>query len=118
LLDTIRVLNHYGAKETHMRVACPPLVYACDFLNFSASKSVAELASRKAMLKLEGRADGDAREYATAGTAKYQAMVEEIRKRIGLTTLVYQNIDDLVMAIGLPKEKICTHCFDGSSFDR
>ncbi|HDR88477.1 MAG TPA: amidophosphoribosyltransferase [Bacteroidetes bacterium] len=118
LLDTIRVLKHYGAKETHMRVACPPLVYACDFLNFSASKSVAELASRKAMLKLEGRADGDAREYATAGTSKYQAMVEEIRKRIGLTTLVYQNLDDLVMAIGLPKVKICTHCFDGSSFDR
>jgi amidophosphoribosyltransferase len=116
LQDTIQILYEYGAKEVHMRPACPTLIYPCDFLNFSTSQSTLDLAGRKAIAELEGSDDTPLAEYATAGSQKNRAMVDNIRQRLRLTSLQYQKLEDLVAAIGLPKEKLCTHCWDGSSY--
>jgi amidophosphoribosyltransferase len=113
LKDTIQRLYEYGAKEIHMRPACPPLVYGCKFLNFSRSRSEMDLAGRKAIKELEGKKKPDLAAYADASGDKYAAMVEKIRRRLGLTTLRYQRLDDMVEAIGLPKCKLCTYCWDG-----
>lgn len=115
LKDTIQRLYDYGAREVHMRPACPPLVYGCKFLNFSRSKSELDLAGRKAIHELEGdNHAGCLCEYADCSSDKYCAMVEIIRKRLNLTTLRYQRLQDLVEAIHLPKEKLCTYCWDGT----
>jgi amidophosphoribosyltransferase len=114
LQDTIRRLYDAGAEEVHMRPACPPLVYACKFLNFSRSKSELDLAARTAIQELVGNNVGDLAQYANADSEKYAAMVENIRKRLNLTTLQYQRLEDLVDAIGLPKAKLCTYCWDGA----
>ena len=98
-----------------MRIACPPLTYSCDFLNFSQSRSTLELASRKAIKQLNGD-EKDLEEYADQTSDKYRAMVEQIAKDLGIDSLMYKNLDDLVEAIGLPKERLCTHCWDGSSY--
>ena len=115
LKDNIEVLFNCGAKEVHMRPACPTLIYPCEFLNFSTSRSTLDLAGRKVIKELEGAEDKDLREYAKTGSDKNLAMIEEIRKSLRLTTLKYQGLEDLVAAIGLPKERLCTHCWDGSS---
>ncbi len=115
LKDNIQVLFEYGAREVHMRPACPTLIFPCDFLNFSRSQSSLDLAGRKAIHELEGGKETDMAAYARAGTEKNLAMIEKIRQRLHLTTLQYQRLEDLVTAIGLPKEKLCTHCWDGSS---
>jgi len=114
LQDTIRRLYDCGALEVHMRPACPPLIYGCKFLNFSRSRSVLDLAGRKAIKELDGRSDVHVEQYADTGSEKYQAMVENIRARLQLTTLRYQHLDDLVDAIGLPKHRLCTYCWDGA----
>lgn len=114
--DNVKILYEYGAEEVHVRPACPTLIYPCIFLNFSRSRSTLDLAGRKAINELEGTEDSHLDEYATPGTDRYHSMVEKIRQRIGVTTLQYQKLDDLIDAIGLPKEKICTHCWDGSSY--
>ncbi|HNQ85154.1 MAG TPA: amidophosphoribosyltransferase [Deltaproteobacteria bacterium] len=116
LQDNIQILYEYGAREVHMRVACPTLIYPCEFLNFSSSRSQLDLAGRKAIKALEGKDDVHLEEYARAGSEKNRAMVEQIRKTLGMTSLKYQTIDDLVEAIGLPKERLCTHCWDGTSY--
>jgi amidophosphoribosyltransferase len=113
LKDTIQRLYDYGAVEVHMRPACPPLIYNCRFLNFSRSRSELDLAGRKAITELEGPA-GKLEEYVDPDGEKHRAMVEVIRKRLNLTTLKYQRLGDLVQAIGLPKEKLCTYCWDGA----
>ncbi len=113
LKDTIRRLFDCGAREVHMRPACPPLVYGCRFLNFSQSKSELALAGRRAIKQLEGRDTADLAEYTDPASGKCCAMVERIRQRLGLTTLRYQKLGDLVAAIGLPKDKLCTYCWDG-----
>jgi amidophosphoribosyltransferase len=115
LRNNIQLLFDLGAREVHMRPACPPLIYACEFLNFSASRSTLDLIARKVILKLEGAGDKDLGTYAQCGSEKNVAMVEEIRRELCLTTLKYQCLTDLVASIGLPKEKLCTHCWDGSS---
>jgi amidophosphoribosyltransferase len=104
-----------GAKEVHMRPACPPLIHACEFLNFSTSRSTLDLIARKVILKLEGAVEPDLAAYARSGSEKNLAMVEAIREELCLTTLKYQRLDDLVASIGLPKERLCTHCWDGTS---
>lgn len=114
LKDTVQRLYDVGAREVHMRPACPPLVFGCKFLNFSRSKSELDLAARKAIKELEGRHDKNLKEYSSYGSEKYMTMEEQIRKTLGLTTLKYQRLDDLVAAISLPKEKICTYCWDGT----
>jgi amidophosphoribosyltransferase len=114
LRDTIKRLFDVGALEVHMRPACPPLVYGCKFLNFSISRSELDLAARRAIRELEGENVKDFVEYTRNGTEKYNAMEERIRRRLNLTTLKYQRLEDLVEAIGLPKEKLCTYCWDGA----
>lgn len=113
LRDTVRRLLDYGAKEVHMRPACPPLIFGCKFLNFSRSKSELDLAGRRAIKELEGQDGPPPPQYANPDSEEYRAMVERIRYRLGLTTLRYQQLEDLVSAIGLPKEQLCTYCWDG-----
>jgi amidophosphoribosyltransferase len=113
LRKTIQRLFEYGAKEVHMRPACPPLVYSCKFLNFSRSRSELDLAGRWAIKELIGKNIEDPIEYINPESDKYKAMVDVIRKRLKLTTLHYQKLEDLVNAIGLPKKNICTYCWDG-----
>ncbi|MEI8224606.1 MAG: amidophosphoribosyltransferase [Bacteroidota bacterium] len=116
LQDNVRDLHEAGIREIHMRIACPPLTYPCEFLNFSRSRSNLDLATHKAIEQLNGDVKTELKEYSDADHPKYQAMVEQIRKNLNLTTLKFQRLDDLVEAIGLPKEKLCTHCWDGSSY--
>jgi amidophosphoribosyltransferase len=116
LKDNIEKLFYYGAQEVHMRPACPTLIYPCEFLNFSTSRSTLDLAGRKAINEIEGNETDFLEEYALANSPKNLEMIERIRERLGLTTLAYQKLEDLVTAVGLPKEKLCTHCWDGSSF--
>ena len=113
LQDTIMRLYDSGAREVHMRPSCPPLVFSCKFLNFSRSRTALDLAARKAIRELEGRQDAALEEYTDETSGKHCAMVERIRSRLQLTTLRYQRLEDLVAAIGLPKEKLCTYCWDG-----
>ncbi len=116
LKDNVQLLYDYGVKEVHMRPACPTLIYPCEFLNFSTSRSTLDLAGRKAIQEIEGKEDLDLAMYAATNSEKNLAMIENIRQKLLLTTLVYQRMDDLIKAIGLPKEKLCTHCWDGSSY--
>lgn len=116
LRDNVKDLQAAGIKAMHMRIACPPLIYPCEYLNFSRSRTKLELATRKAIFKLEGTEDVDFSKYADPDTPEYKNMVEEIRKDLGLTTLKFQKLNDLIEAIGLPKEKLCTHCWDCSSY--
>ena len=116
LKDNTEILYEYGAKEVHMRIACPCLIYPCEFLNFSTSRSTLDLAGRKAIYKIEGSEDTDLADYAVDGSDKHTAMIEKIIGQLSLTSLRYQKIDDLVAAIGMPKENLCTHCWDGSSY--
>ena len=114
LKDTIQRLYDCGAKEVHMRPACPPLVYGCKFLNFSRSRSELDLAGRKAIHEIEGTDDKFPDEYTDPDSEEHAVMVERIRKRLNLTSLKYQRLPDLVEAIGLPKERLCTYCWDGA----
>ncbi|NIS63041.1 MAG: amidophosphoribosyltransferase [Proteobacteria bacterium] len=114
LKDTIQRLYDCGAREVHMRPACPPLVYKCKFLNFSESRSELDLAARKAIQEIEGNADRSLDEYTNPDSEKYATMVERTRKMLKLTSLKYQRLQDLVEAIGLPKERLCTYCWDGT----
>jgi amidophosphoribosyltransferase len=113
LKDTIQRMYEYGAKEVHMRPACPPLIYACKFLNFSRSRSELDLAGRKSISEIEGDNDPDLGAYTDESSDKYNAMVERIGKRMELTSLKYQRLDDMVKAIGLEREKVCTYCWNG-----
>jgi amidophosphoribosyltransferase len=113
LQDTIRRLYDYGAREVHMRPACPPLIHSCPYLNFSRSKSELDLAGRRAIRELEGPKEVDLTEYADPNTEKHSAMVERVGQRLNLTTLRYQALPDMVEAIGLPGEKLCTYCWNG-----
>ncbi len=116
LKDTVQILYDYGALEVHMRIACPTLIYPCEFLNFSTSRSTLDLVGRKAIMKLESREDKSIGEYANAGTEKNHEMTEKIRQQLKLTSLKYQKMEDLIEAIGLPKDKLCTHCWDGTGY--
>jgi amidophosphoribosyltransferase len=115
LKDNTSDMRKHGAKEVHMRIACPPLLYSCDFLNFTQSRSPMELAARRAIQEMDG-SEGDLKEYSDPDSEKYTKMVDKIAGRLNLDSLIYQRLDDLVEAIGLPKEKLCTHCWDGSSY--
>jgi amidophosphoribosyltransferase len=113
LADTIQRLYDYGALEVHMRPACPPLIFGCPFLNFSRSRSELDLAGRRAVKELEGKDDKHLDQYTDPRSDRYQAMVARIGKHLRLTTLRYQLLDDLIEAIGLPREKLCTFCWSG-----
>jgi amidophosphoribosyltransferase len=113
LKDTLQRMYDYGALEIHMRPACPPLSYGCKFLNFSRSRSELDLAARKAISELEDEKKANIEEYADESSDKYAAMVTKIEQRMGLTTLRYQKLRNMIRAIGMPKEKLCTFCWTG-----
>lgn len=117
LRDNVKDLFDSGVEEVHMRISCPPLIYPCKFLNFTASKSEMELITRRVIADLEGDPDKNLQDYATTDSEKYKAMVAEICRRLNLTSLRFSSIENMVEAIGLPKCRICTHCFDGSSHE-
>lgn len=114
LRDNVKVLFHDGAREVHMRIACPPLIYGCPFIGFTSSKSDMELITRRIIKDFEGDENANLDKYATTDSPEYQRMVEEIRRQLGLTSLRFNKLEQLVKAIGLPKCKLCTHCFDGT----
>lgn len=116
LRDNTKILHDLGAKEVHMRIACPPLIYGCPFINFSASKNELELITRRIIQKFEGDMNKNVDKYAQTDSPEYKRMVEEIARELNLDSLKFSKLETLVKAIGLPKCKICTHCFDGSSF--
>ena len=115
LRDNVKILYDYGAKEVHMRIACPPLIYSCPFLGFTASKGDLELITRRMIKEIEGDENKDLEKYAATDSPQYQKMVQMIADRFGLTSLKFNTLETLIEAIGLPKCKVCTHCFDGSS---
>lgn len=115
LRDNVNILYEYGAKEVHMRIACPPLIYGCPFINFTSSKGDLELITRRIIQELEGDHTKNLDKYATTDSPEYKCMVDTIAKRFGLSSLKFNTLETLIEAIGLPKCKVCTHCFDGSS---
>ena len=116
LQDNVKKLYGYGAKEVHIRISCPPLIYSCPFINFSATKSDSELITRRVIQKIEGDVNKNLEAYATFGTEQYNKMVEKIRTILDADSLKFNSLEDIIAAIGLPKEQICTHCFDNSSY--
>ena len=117
LRDNVRTFFDNGAREVHVRISCPPLVYGCPFIGFTSSKSDLELISRRVIRDFEGDDTTNLPLYAQTDSPQYRRMVDEIARRLGLTSLKFAKLEDLVESIGLPKERICTHCFDNSSFN-
>lgn len=113
LRDNVRKLYEYGATEVHIRVSCPPLLYGCKFINFSASKSEMELITRQVIQELEGDSKKNLHRYMDDSTKEYANMVEMIRKHLGVDTLKFNKLSTIAKAIGLPKDRLCTYCFDG-----
>jgi len=118
LRDNVREFFQNGAKEVHVRISCPPLVYGCPFIGFTNSKSDMELITRRIICDFEGDDQQGLDRYAQTDSPEYQRMVNEIARRLGLSSLKFAHLEDLIESIGLPKEDVCTHCFDGSSYDQ
>ncbi len=117
LKDTFARLPEFGAKEVHVRSACPPILFSCKYLHFSLSRSDLELIARRAVQALEGDENKHLEAYTDSSTPQYAAMVEQIRKEMGFDSLKYQTLEDMVKAIGLPRESLCTYCWDGQEDD-
>ncbi len=115
LRETTEFLYEAGAKEVHIRPACPPLLYGCKYLNFSRSTSEMELITRKVIAELEGDdvSEEILQEYANPDSEKYAAMVEKIREKLDFTSLRFNRLDDMLDAVGIPHENLCTYCWDG-----
>ena len=115
LRETTEFLYENGAREVHIRPACPPLLYGCKYLNFSRSTSEMDLITRRVIARLENGnvTDGIIREYADPESEKYQRMVDEICKELHFTSLKFNRLDDMLAATGLEKCKLCTYCWDG-----
>jgi amidophosphoribosyltransferase len=116
LRDNVRTFFEYGAKEVHCRISCPPLVYGCPFIGFTSSKSDLELITRRIIKDFEGEDSANLDKYSTTDSPEYTRMVNEIAHRLGLSSLKFAKLESLIESIGLPKCKVCTHCFDGSSY--
>lgn len=117
LRDNVKDMLNDGVKEVHIRISCPPLIYPCKFLNFTASKSEMELITRRVIAELEGDPNKNLEAYCKTGSPEYERMVEVVGKKLCLSSLKFNSIETIVKSIGLPKCKICTHCFDGSSYE-
>ena len=115
LRETTEFLYSSGAKEVHIRPACPPLLFGCPYLNFSRSKSEMDLITRRIIADREGDnvSEEVLADYANPDSANYKEMLEEIGRQLNFTTLHYHRLDDLTTSIGLSQCKMCTHCFDG-----
>ncbi|MCI6160558.1 MAG: amidophosphoribosyltransferase [Prevotellaceae bacterium] len=116
LRDNVKMFFEYGAKEVHARISCPPLVYGCPFIGFTASKNDMELITRRVINDFEGSPDKNLEKYSQTDSPEYKRMVEEIGRRLQLTSVGFNKVENLIEAIGMPKCKVCTHCFDGSSY--
>jgi len=116
LRDNVRTFFENGAKEVHVRISCPPLVYGCKYIGFTSSKSDLELITRRIIKDFEGDDSKNLEAYAKTGSPEYQRMVNEIARRLGLTSVKFASLEDLITSIGIPKDRLCTHCFDGSSY--
>ena len=120
LKDQVRMLYANGVKRIHVRISCPPLLYGCNYLNFSTSKTDNELITRRGIRRviaeLEGGEVRNIEAYRDESSKQYANLVETIRKTVGVDTLKFNSLDTVCKAIGLPKCNLCTHCFDGSSF--
>ncbi len=114
LHDNVRTFFEYGAREVHARISCPPLVYGCPYINFTSSKSDLELITRQVIQEFEGDPNKKLDKYSETDSPEYCRMVDEIARRLGITTLKFNKMENLIKAIGLPKSRVCTHCFDGS----
>ncbi len=115
LRETTEFLYDSGAKEVHIRPACPPLLFGCKYINFSRSTSEMELITRQVICEEEGQevARTVLEDYANPDSDRYHRMLDRIRERLNFTTLAYNRLDDMIAATGLPKEKLCTYCWDG-----
>lgn len=115
LRETTEFLYHSGAKEVHVRPACPPLLFGCKYINFSRSTSEMELIARRVIAKEEG--DNVERsiltDYANPDSDRYHKMLQEINKQMGFTSLRYNRLDDMLEAVGIDKDNLCTYCWDG-----
>ncbi len=112
--ETVEFLYNSGAREVHIRSACPPIVYGCKYLNFSRSKSELDLITRRVMLEMEGEeAEKHLEEYTLSTTERYQKMIAKIAKKLDFTSLRYQSLEGMLEAIGLPPEQVCTYCWSG-----
>lgn len=115
LRETTEFLYQSGAKEVHIRPACPPLLYGCRYLNFSRSNSEMDLIARRVIARLEGEhvTEEVLQEYANPESEKYEQMVEEIRKELNFTSLRFNRLDDMLEAVGIEPCKLCTYCWNG-----
>jgi len=114
LRETTEFLYHSGAKEVHIRTACPPVMFNCKYLNFSRSKSELDLMTRRVIARLEGSQDPEnIYKYTDADSPEYERMVEEIRRELNFTTLKYQRLDDIIAATSIDPSKLCTYCWTG-----
>ncbi len=113
--ETTDFLYESGVREVHIRLGCPPILYSCKYLGFSRSTSELELITRRVIRELEGEDPTKEKldRYADPNTEEYQKMVDRICEMLKFTTLRYPTVDDLVSATGLPKEKLCTYCWNG-----
>jgi len=112
LRDTIRRLFEAGAREVHMRPACPPLMHGCPFLNFSRSKSEFDLIARRIVREMEGHDGEPPAAYCDPDTPQYREMLSRIGETLGLSSVLYQRLDDMASAIGLPLSRLCTYCWN------
>ncbi|MDE6864144.1 MAG: amidophosphoribosyltransferase, partial [Eubacterium sp.] len=115
LRETTEFLYDSGAKEVHIRPACPPLFYGCKYLNFSRSSSEMELITRRVISELEGDnvSDEVLKEYTDPDSEKYHNMVDEICKKLHFTSLKFHRLDDMIDAVGIGADKLCTYCWNG-----
>jgi amidophosphoribosyltransferase len=114
LSETTEFLYQSGAKEVHIRPACPPLLFGCKYLNFSRSSSELDLITRRVLKEIEQEGkEIDLKDYVNPDTAEYADMVERIRKQLNFTTLRFHRLDDMIASIGIDRDKLCTYCWDG-----
>lgn len=114
LRETGEFLYASGAKEVHVRPACPPLFYGCKYLNFSRSRSDMDLITRRVMMELENQITPELlNRYTDPNTEEYQRMLDVICHKLNVTSLRYHRLDDMIESVGLPREQLCTYCWDG-----
>ena len=115
LRETTEFLYRSGAKEVHIRPACPPLLYGCKYLNFSRSNSELDLITRRIIQKREGDTISDEllKNYADPDSQNYADMLEEIRTQLNFTTLRFHRLDDMIQSVGIDSSKLCTYCWNG-----
>ena len=116
LRETTEFLYESGAKEVHIRPACPPLLFGCKYLNFSRSSAEAELIARRVINELEGEENVTKellQEYADPDSEKYQKMIDKICEKLNFTSLRYHRLDDMLDSVGMEHCKMCTYCWNG-----